>query len=409
MNIFYLLNLSWKNITRYKKRTTFTFLVLSFGVLFYIFFSSFLAGINDQSFENTIDFETGHFKIRNKDYDEDAPFAESNFIEEYDKIERILDKKDYVVAYTERIMFKGEIDNSIDSTPCIIIGINLNKDREVFTLFNFISEGGFEESGVVLGKNLAEDMNLGIGDYLFLTFRDRQGMFDSVEVQLSGLLNSPSPMVNNSAVFMSLKDAKGYFAFNGVTEISIKVDDYNRYKQYKIDLEKSLSDYKVASWAEINEDILQITQVKKSFTFTLVLFIVIIALVGIVNTMLMSVYEKQKEIGTLKALGFLDREILLLFIFEGVIIGVLGGITGIILGALANWYFVVYGIDFTVLMGSSDIDIGYRVMGIVKSTWDISAMINSLIVCVIASVLASYYPARKATKMQPMEALRVIQ
>ena len=239
---------------------------------------------------------------------------------------------------------------------------------------------------------------------------NREGIFDSIEVQVSGIVNSPSPTVNNAYIFMSILDAREHFDFDGITEIAVKTDDYNKYKQYDIDLKGSLAGYTIRSWAKINEDVLKITQSKKIGQSFIIFFIAIIALVGIVNTMLMSVYEKQKEIGTIKALGFLDSEVLFMFVSEGALMGFLGGLLGVILGALVNWYFVKNGLDFTMMLGGrSDIDIGYKVMGIVKSKWDIGVMINSMIACTLASILASYYPARKATKMQPVEALRVIQ
>ncbi len=406
----FLFSLSLKNIIRYKKRTILTFLILSFGIAFYIWMDSFIDGLNEQSFDNVINFETSHFKIQNKKYDEDKPFSEDNFMNNFGEVIAALKKETFIESYTTRIKFPAELDNSIDSTPCQVIGIDQAQDKKVFILPEFIEEGSLKPGCAMIGKKLAAGMNVKVGDFIYITFREAKGMFNSIEMEISGIVFSPDPGTNNSTVFINLAEAKEFLNTGGVTEVAIKTDNRDKYKKYKVALQKSITGYKIQSWIDMSQDFLAISKMKKQFSSIFVFFIIIIALVGIINTMLMSVLEKKREIGTMKALGFTDRDILKLFIFEGAIIGILGSIFGIILSIILNWYFVEHGIDMTTLMeGMGTDNMGYKIIGIAKSTWSIKPMINSIIICVIASVAASYYPAKQATKLQPVECLRTIQ
>ncbi|MDD3626085.1 MAG: FtsX-like permease family protein, partial [bacterium] len=402
----FILSLAYKNLLRYKKRTILTFLILSVGIAFYIWIDSFLVGVNEQSFDNVINFETGHFKIQSKDYDEDKPFAEENFMKDYETVIEKLKTKNYVTAYTQRIKFTAEMDNATDSAPCIVIGIDLKTYANVFSLPQFIEKGSLEPGGVMVGKTLAEDLKLELGDFIYITFREEKGMYNSIEAEVTGIIYSPDPATNNSTVFINLNEAKEFLNTSGITEIAIKTDDHEAYKKYREDLLKSIPGFQIKSWVDMSQDFLLISQTKKKFSSIFVFFIIVIALVGIINTVLMSVLEKKKEIGTLKALGFTDNDILKMFLFEGAIIGFLGSIFGIILSILLNWYFVEYGWDMSSIieeMGSENV--GYRIMSIAKSAWTIKPMIQSVLVATIVSMAASYYPAKQAVKMEPAECL----
>ncbi len=249
-----------------------------------------------------------------------------------------------------------------------------------------------------------------IGDTLFLTFRNKDGFIDSVEVSIGGILFTPDPMVNGSTVFITLEEAKEYLSMNGVSEISIITKDYKKDKKYIPDLKNELRDYNILSWRELTQGIEAAAKQDEVTTYIFVIFILIIAIVGIINTMLMSVYEKTREIGTLKAMGMTDGEVEGIFVIEGFIIGLLGGLFGLILGALINWYFVEVGYDLTSIVGKQNEGVmaSLRLAGVIKATWDIPSFFYGFLISIISSTLASYYPAKKTLLMQPAEALRTV-
>ncbi|MCK4644067.1 ABC transporter permease [bacterium] len=399
-----------KNILRYKRRTFLTFAVLSFAVGMYMWMAGVLKGFDDMSVENLINFETGHFKIRTIDFDEEILFSKDNFVTGYEAVIEKLKKLPFVTSIATRLTLRGELDNGLDSKPCMAYGIDAQEDHKVFNLNDFVSKGSLTPGGVILGRDLAKDMKVDTGDLVYFTFRTAQGMIDSIELEVSGILNAPDPLINSSTLFMNIGELQGFIELPGVTEIAMKTVDFEKYKKYQPELEKALPGLAVLSWRKLGESFFNITTMKKRGQGIFIMFIAIIGLVGIINTMLMSVLEKKKEIGTMKALGMTDGEVQKIFVWEGFLVGVFGAIFGLILGALFMWYFLVKGFDISAFTGGdASMDVGYKVMGIVKAKWDIASIVTSMTGCVIASVVASFIPAKKTTELQPAECLRTNQ
>jgi putative ABC transport system permease protein len=404
----YLIKLALANIRRATRRTVLTFLILGFGISLYIFLESFIVGFENSSFDNLINFQTGHIKVHSRDYAGEKPYALSNLIENYQTVLDEIGQKPFVTGVTARASFLGELDNMRDAVAVVISGIDFKSDPMVYILTNYIIEGVFDKSGVLLGKSLADDMGLKTGDYCYLSLRKQQGAYVSIEKKITGIVNTTDPTVNTSTVFLELDETLALYGVTGVTEIGIKTDNVKKTAEYTAEIKKAFPALKVEEWKEAAQQTIQMMELERQFDGVIILFIIIIALVGIINTMLMSVYEKQREIGTLKALGMTDAEVMRLFVMEGAIIGFLGGLCGIVLGVLFTWYFAEVGVDFLAMWGSSDIGLSIP-MGVIKAEWIIWPYIWGMVLGIAASVAASYYPAKKTSLMQPMECLRVRQ
>jgi len=257
----------------------------------------------------------------------------------------------------------------------------------------------------MMGKTLADDLELKVGDYVYLSFRKKQGAYVSIEKKISALLSSGDPSVNSGSVYIGIHEVLSLYGVDGVTDISVKTDNVDKLSLYTAELRKLFPSLNIVDWKKAAEHTILVSQMKSKFSGIIILFVIIIALVGIINTMLMSVYEKQREIGTLKALGMTDKQVHRLFLIEGGLIGVMGGILGIIFAVLVNWYMTTVGFDMNQMMG--DRDLGVAISGVFRSDWKIESFIKGFVIGLLASLFASYYPAKKTTRMQPMECLRV--
>lgn len=404
----YLWKLAFKNVVREKRRTILTIAILAFGIGMFLFVQSFMPDMGELSTRNLIDFETGHYKIRSAEYDSDMPYSVSNFIENYQAVEAKLAEKDYVTGYTERINFLAEADNGIDSLTILVYGVNPERESAVFTTTNFIEGGKLEEGGVVVGKILAEDLSVGVGDWIYITYRTGQGMIGSTEMPVTGLINSANPTINSSSIFITIADAQKMLNVSSVSEIAIRTPDYRTSENYQSDLEGTFADYQVWSWQKIGKSIIEMFNMKSSGSKTLIFFIILVGLIGTINTMLLSVYEKQREIGMMKAMGMRDRDVQKMFIIEGMMIGLLGSVAGMIFGTLIEIPLIYKGMDFTSMFGP-DMNIGFRIMGTLKGSWKLSSYVSALFISVLTTTLASFYPAKKATQLQPVECLRITQ
>jgi putative ABC transport system permease protein len=207
---------------------------------------------------------------------------------------------------------------------------------------------------------------------------------------------------------MNIKNLKEQMDTRGYSEIAIKTNNMYKANKYAEIIQADLPEVDVKSWKELSYEFANVVSTKKKAGNFILLVILIIAMVGIVNTILISIYEKRREIGTLKAMGMLDKEVRNLFIAEGFIIGLSGSIVGLIVGSLANIYFIYHGLDFTSMMDKMG-SMGASMVGVMKSVWVIKDFFLVTILSTLASVFASYLPARRVMQMEPVECLRTVQ
>ncbi len=249
-------------------------------------------------------------------------------------------------------------------------------------------------------------MKLAVGDYIYLTTKTLNGFYDSIELPITGIVNAADPQINNSTIFISLKKTQNFLNTTGVTEIAFRVRHFKLLPITIKFIRKKIHNYAVIPWNILGKNYIAFAKADWGSGKVFIYLLMIVAFVGILNTMLMSVLEKRKEIGTLKALGMSDGEIEKIFIYEGLLIGIFGFIFGAILGGILNIYFVKNGIDFTKLVGSDNAEFGYKVMGLIHARWSIHQLIDPLILSLITTFLASYFPAKRTLKLKPAEAIR---
>ncbi len=404
-----LLSLAFKNLTRYGRRSLLTLILIAFSITVYLWMDGITRGIREQSFDNLINFETGHIQIRTKEYDEKKPFSEKNFLTDQNEIAAKLLKFDFVTGICMRTRLIGEIDNGRDSVPVVAWGIEPEKDKDVFNLYDFISEGALTEGGALLGKSLASDLDMGIGDYVYFTTRTTGGMLDSIELEVTGIVDSADPGVNNTAIFISLSDAEKFIDMKGVSQIAVKTRSLAALKTYCKTISEAFPDHDVLDWKQLGESFITFAETDWKYGLLFIYLFLFLAFVGFANTMLMSVYEKKREIGTLKALGMTDLQMQGVFVLEGFWLGLAGCLTGIVFGTLFIWYFTRHPLDYSKIMGGDQSNLGYKVLGKIPARWSIVPFYTSVLMSLITSMGASIFAARQTTKMSPAECLRTKQ
>ncbi|MFC1540448.1 ABC transporter permease, partial [Candidatus Margulisiibacteriota bacterium] len=161
----------------------------------------------------------------------------------------------------------------------------------------------------------------------------------------------------------------------------------------------------IATWKDLAADVIAIAQAKRGGTSVLLFSVFLVALIGISNTILLAAFERTREIGMMAAMGMRRGQIVKLFVLEGAMIGVLGSITGCLLGILLNIPFIEYGINWGMYMREIG-DVGYRITGVSRGVWNPTMIVIAFVAGIVISALTSIYPAWVASKMEPTEALR---
>ena len=413
----FLIILAWKNLSRYRKRTIITAAALAFGLGMYIFMDSMLVGAEVESERNLIWYETASARIMHEDYWAEKDSLPLKYaLDNTDELLTLL--KEEGIPATPRTVFFGEIIMMKDPYPedgsmfTKIFAIDPATDEDVFEFKRTIEAGRYlepGEDGVMLGSWLAEDIGAEIGFPLTIVTRGRDGYKQTIDVEVVGIINCPNPYINRASMFIPLETADYYLAMEGgVTEIDIKYRDYKKAETVSMGLEeklgKDLNGWVILPWQILAKDYVMFSEMKQGGSSIFLLLVFVIAAVGVSNTMLMAVFERERELGMMRAMGMKDSQVKMAFFIEAAGIGVIGSICGIILGVILDFWLVNYGIDFTFMV--RDIDIGYRISGIFYGAWNFTTMIQALIIGVFMTIGVAYFPIRRGLKLEITECLR---
>jgi ABC-type lipoprotein release transport system permease subunit len=416
----FLITLAWKNLFRYRRRTLITASAIAVGLMMFIFIDGFLLGVDTESQRNLKLFETGSAQIQHEEYFAERESLPLDYVVE-DPEELMAELEEMGIPAAPRIHFSGEFIVSRDpyaedgSLYGVVTAIDPETDDRVFDLEDTVVEGRYLEPNadeVMLGAWLAESLGAEVGYPITIATRTKTGYYQTIRAEIVGIVNCPSPQVNRSTAFIPLGTADYYLEMDGaVTTAALNFSGFADAKERAAEVEERLGlsggtygSLDVLPWQELAADYVAVSRMKRSGSGIILFLIVIIAAVGITNTMLMAVYERIRELGMMRALGMGDREIRWTFLLEAGGIGFIGSVLGTFFGIGLNAFMVYRGIDFTWLL--KDMDLGYRVSGVMHGAWHPSAIVGAFFLGVALSVLIAFIPTRRALKLEITECLR---
>jgi putative ABC transport system permease protein len=397
-----------------------TMLAIGMGLMLAIFLRGLLSGLDKQIIDGFIKLQSGHFQIHAKGYSDKARLLPLDIsIEEPKKIiDEIIDIPE-IDGIASRIRFGGLVSSGINSFGVLGIGIQPSAEEKVSILLQKVSEGnklGDKDEYALIGKKLAEDLNLKVGSMLIIVANTIYGAMNAIELEVKGIIDSGSPQYDASVVFMTIKDAQRLLDMeNRITDLVISIKETKKTDTVLASIARKLgiasiagklSNYEVEiqSWKEMGESLWRTGRLRDRFFTIVYLVVILVAVMGVINTMLMSVTERTREIGTIMAIGTTQKEVLTLFLLEGLVLGIMGGLLGSFSGGLLVQYFATFGISLKGTTALSQTAVGEAIYA--QFSW--SQIVISFIVAQIIAVLSASYPAYIASKQEPVEALRHI-
>jgi putative ABC transport system permease protein len=408
-NIF---KIAVRNLLRYRRRTLLTASLVTIGVVFVLVFIAVSGSFKNMMIGQITDSMIGHIQIHKKGYVssiDNLPLNLSLDAGSIKKIESELGSLPEVEAYSIRIKFGGMFSNFAETTNIRLNAVYPEKEfKTVPLLAARIIEGKktLLKGEIFIPELLAKGMNVKPGDTAVIIATNKNGSVNGVQFTVAGILSSISgPGGRDGYIHYDDGSELLRMAEPEASEIAVRLKDFGRlYKaeaMLKSKLVKNtengnLHPLEVHTWEALSPFI-NIAKMIDVMTFFVRIMLIAIVLVSIMNVMIMAVYERIREIGTIAAIGTMPGKILSMFMVEGLCLGAAGSVMGIAIGLLTVFIINIAKIHF---------DFGMQTGLLLRASVSLFDLIALSIIVIIISLIASLQPALKASRMEPIKALR---
>lgn len=402
------LRLAWRNIWRHRRRTVIIVLAMGLSLGMMMFYDGLMDGFNDAIAGNAVRVLGGNVQVHAEGYREKVdsnpllPLANDAGV-----VQAALSHPD-VIAAARRIQTGGLVSNREGAFPMTIIGIDPEAEAPVSLIAEHTVDGRYlepsDEDAILIGKGLAEALTIDVGDRVTMVGSDINKQNRQRTMTVIGIYDIGIPSMEKGTSYISLTEAQNLFNLRGQsTEVQITLKRVGLESGVVAALAPALPGYEVESWEENYPELGNAIGRKSIVMDIFSVVIVMIAGIGILNLLLMAIYERTREIGLLGAMGLKPRQIATTFILEGALIGVVGVIAGIAIGLLTNLSLMQVGMDYSQFAGVTD----YMALisGKVYPTLGVSKLFGRAITILIIAAFAALIPAMIASRREPSEAL----
>jgi len=402
--------IAWKNIWRNKVRSFVVIIAVFFGVIGGIFSSAVMNGAAVQRVKTAIDNETSNIRITDSLFEENYDIK--LFIKNDSQLISKITKLPEVEAVTGRLHLQAMIATASSNGGVYVLGVNPDEDKKVFMLYKYICDscGSFfrtnKKNQIVVGDKLAEKLNLKLKSKAIITCQDVDGNIVSDVFKVVGIFHSVNSVQNETCVFVEKNTLSQLIQIPSNVSHEIYVRLKPKANQTKADDEvsKIAKEYDVKNWKKIDPTVGMIDDYMDIWMY-LFMGIILLALgFGIVNTMMMVVLERVRELGMLKAIGMTKKRIFKMVMLETIFLSLIGGIAGMIFSEGLILWTNHTGINLSFLAQ------GLETMGYASFIYpeiENSFFFGVTILVIITGIVASILPALRATRLNPADAIRI--
>lgn len=397
-----LITISWRNIWRHPARSSVLIGAIIAGMWAGILVSAWVNGMIDQRINRVIQEELTHLQIHHPEFlTEREP---GMFIETYSEIFSFLDEDERVKSYTARTLVDGIVQSPQTSSGVIISGIDPIRERETTIFHENLVEGEYLDADinnpVLIGRKLAERLNVEPGNRLVLSFQDLDNDLTSGAFVIAGIFYTGMPAFDERKVFIQSEGLYSMIAGEPVYhEIAVMLHDIDQSDQMAADLNEKFDPITAEIWMELSPELRFMTGAGESYMFYIMLVIMFALAFGILNTMLMAIFERMRELGMLMAIGMSKLRIFVMIILESVALTLTGAFAGMVIAHFTVEYFGDHGLDLTAFGGDTMAEWGYD--AIVYPFVSMEDYISVTILVVATAMLSAIYPAIKAIRLNP--------
>lgn len=409
MNLF--LRIAWRNVWRQRRRTLLIAGAMGAMMALLVFYDGLIGGFEQAIYGNAIQLLGGNIQVHAPGYGDTLGSKPLLPLTDPDVVVQAAESRLEVVAASKRIVTGGLVTNREGAFAVSIIGIETEKEADITPVAENITKGRYlnPDDGdlIVIGQGLATAMGIDVGDRITMVGNSRNGQNRQRTMTVVGIYDVGVPSVEKAMIYMSLAEAQSLFGLNGqVTEIVVSLKQIGQEAAVINAINGSVSGYEVETWESSFPELKQTMDMKTGVMSYMGVFMLSIAAIGILNLLMMAVFERTREIGIVGALGLKPREITVLFLLEGTLIGVMGAVIGAVLGTTVNGIFSVVGLDYSQFANLTE----YTALisgSIYTQLVPLKVLQHAITVAVIAT-LAAVFPAIQASQREPAEALHYV-
>jgi ABC-type lipoprotein release transport system permease subunit len=405
------LRLAWRNIWRHRRRTVIIVLAMGLSLAMMMLYDGLLDGFNQAIAGNAVRVLGGNIQVHAAGYREKVDSNPLLPLKDDTAVIKAALSQPNVIAVSRRIQTGGMISNREGAFPMNIIGIEPEAEAPVSLVAEHIVNGRYlqpsDEDSILIGQGLANALSIQVGDRLTMVGSDIHKQNRQRTMTVVGIYDIGIPTIEKSNAYISLSEAQNLFGLRAQsTEVQITLKKVGAESAMVAALAPLLPGYEVESWEknypELGNAIGRKTIVMDIFS----VIIVMIAGIGILNLLLMAVYERTREIGLLGAMGLKPRQIATGFVLEGVMIGFAGVLAGIVIGLAVNLILGQVGMDYSRFAGITE----YMALisGRVYPTLGVSKLFWRAAVVLVIAAFAALIPAMIASRREPSEALHYV-
>ncbi len=396
--MIFLVRLAFRNVLRHPRRSLLSAAPVVAGVAVSILGTGLVGGLDENVIRAQINTSSGHVLLRGPGVSEDGL---SHEIDELQPLPESLVQRLEGLNWTPRVEFDLRLVGGADSVRAVGVGYDPDREERVFSREAQQLEGAWPmEHGVVVGSGLAAVMDLAVGDSVMLQARTSKGAQNALSAEVVGLVSTQNLAVDNSRVFLPMPLAQEFVRVPGPSHVAIRLD---RRSEAQAAAERLDSPWKATTYRDEAGVILSINRVRRKAISILVLVVMGIAATGIANTVIMAVYERVREVGTLLAMGMPPGSVRALFLLEGAFMGAAAATSGALLGGWANHHLSMVGIS---LEGLPDAGAQLGMSATLYTSFSWWVVLGAAVFGVGVAVLSSLWPAGHAASLAPALAVR---
>ena len=409
-----ILKMAAKNLARYRRRTLLTSILITLGVVAVLLFVSVSGSFKAMMIGQITDSMLGHLQIHRKGYlasIDSLPLNKNITQKQLNKVEEILAAEEAIESYTMRIKLGAMFSNYAETTNIRLNAVTPDRELQSMPLLadrviKGEKEGLLAKGEILLPELIAKGMQVKVGDTIVLVANNKDGSVNGQSFAVRGILEGITGPGGRDGI-MHMEDARELLRIEEmeVSEIAIRLKNIDQMGVVFSSLQEKLGAmtnkegkpvFEIHTWEKLSP-FYNIAKMIDLMTLFIKIMLVAIVLVSIMNVMIMAVYERVNEIGTIAAIGTRPGKILALFVTEGFLLGILGTLAGTIISLVTIAGMNASKITF---------DFGRQTGLQLAPTIDSAEVITVVLIVIGIAVLGSLQPALKAARMDPITALR---